>query len=478
MTRTARDVARRSLRRVARDQAFVSLALAAELDAAGLSHRDGRLATELVYGVCRHQSRLDRALAAKTKRGLGKVNTSMLTILRVAAYQLLFLDRAPDHAAVSDAASAARRLGGARLAGFANGVLRRLAREGEPPLPPTRDARAHIEAACSLPSWISGRLERLFPDPEELLRAAVALSQPAGLAIRAGQNPGHSQGQGDNHRDTQLAALRERLAEDHPGTTVAASELCPGALVLSGLGDPERSSSFGEGLWTVQDIGAQLVSHFLALPRSSPDAPVRILDACAGVGGKSAHLCELYGEGARIDAADLSQRKLDRLAETAKRLGVAGQIAYHSLDLTSAEALSEAGLAESYDAVLIDAPCTGLGVLRRHPETKHRVIEDDIRRMAELQGQLLEALWPRVRPGGVLLYSICTFTREEGSDQIDSFLARHPELRLAPPDDTATRQLSGSAVPWRRLCPTPGILTTWPHRHGADGFFAARMIRA
>ncbi|MEM9490151.1 MAG: 16S rRNA (cytosine(967)-C(5))-methyltransferase RsmB [Myxococcota bacterium] len=488
--RDAREVARRVVRRVAADDAFASLTLAAELDAAGLDPRDRRLATELVYGVLRHLTRLDRALHAMTERGLAKVNRKVLAILRVAAYQILFLDRVPDHAAVDDAVRAARKLGGGRLAGFANGVLRRLTRDGEPPLPgrayvasgasadaaardadadagadsdaALSDARAYIEVAHSLPPWLADRLRARLGEPAELLAAAEGLSQPAGLTIRV------------NTARTTVDALSERLRADHDTIEIIRPDLGRAALLLYGLGDPERSPSFRAGLWTVQDLGAQLVSHFIdylgdrpaATGSSDGAAGLRILDACAGVGGKASHLAELYS-GAHIDAVDISERKLRRLRDTADRLGATG-IHCHTVDLTD-RAAGDGILAATYDAVLVDAPCSGLGVLRRHPETKWRVSESDIARMAELQRQLLDALCQRVAPGGILIYSVCTFTAEEGARQLAAFLDRHSDFALSAPQDESFTD--------RQLCPEPGVLTTWPHRHQADAFFAARLVR-
>lgn len=499
--RSARDVACRVLRRVIHEQAFANLTLAGELDACGLDARDRRLATELVYGVCRHLTRIDRALAAKTRHGLGKVKPAVLAILRVGAYQLLFLDRVPDHAAVSEAVAAARDLGGARLAAFANSILRRLTREGEPSLPDADDVCRYIEVAHSLPGWIAGRLASQLGDPADSLHAAKALSKPAGLAIRgnfaritghgvadqrsrqgmrsgvpteqSGRPAGYSIG-GDSQPDQPLAALRELLRGESPDAEIRASPFCPGALIVAGLGDPERSPSFRDGLWTVQDVAAQLVSRLVA----AVGEPLRILDACAGVGGKTTHLAELHGDHAVIDAADRSPNKLALLDRNARRLGVEERIACHAIDLVAAGATGAEQLGHSYDAVVLDAPCTGLGVLRRHPETKWRVGESDVSRMAAVQRELLDAVCTRVRSGGVLVYSVCTFTAEEGQDQIASFLDRHPEFSLAPPpaqgDEGGT---DSESVPWADLCPEPGIMITWPHRHGADGFFAARMVR-
>ena len=448
---SGRALAQRVLRRVAGDDAFATLALGAALASSGLDLRERRLATELVYGVLRHQLRLDRALAAMTPRGLGKLNLAVLTILRVAAYELLFLDRIPAHAAVSSAVGAVRRLGGQRLAGFANGVLRRLAREGEPALPSATDLRAHVEVACSLPRWIVDRLAGEVGEAS-LAEAAAALNEPAPLTLRV------------QRLRIDRDALLARLRAEHPEATLAASPWAPQAILAHGLGDPERSSAFAEGLFTVQDVGAQLVGHLVA-----PAPGWRILDACAGLGGKSTHLAELADDRAIIDAADLSRAKLRLGADTAARLGLTSVRTAPPMDLLllldpASDAWRAAGLADAYDAALLDAPCTGLGVLRRHPEAKLRLTSADIGRMSALQAQLLDAVASRVRPGGILVYSVCTFTHEEGPGQIEQFLARHPAFALEPPADGPAAALGAS-------------FRVWPHLHGADAFFLARLRR-
>jgi 16S rRNA (cytosine967-C5)-methyltransferase len=448
-TVSGREVARRVLRRV-EGGSYASLALGGELARAGeLAAAERRLATEIVYGVTRQRARLDRALGALAKRGIGKLQPGVRAALRAGAYQILFLDRVPDHAAVNDAVSAARKLGGPKVGGFVNGVLRSLVREGEPALPdPALKPRAYAEQACSLPGWIAARLEAAVGEGE-LAQAAEAFAKPAPLAAR-------------------VNTLRKAAPEGHDalcaeGAGVADVAICPGALAVTGLGDPDASPSFRAGLWTVQDAAAQLVAHLLA-----PEPGARILDACAGVGGKSTHLAQLTGGRAPIDAADASARKLDLARATSRRLGVAEAIRAVQVDLTA----PGDRLAEAYEAILLDAPCTGLGVMRRHPESKWRVTEAEVAKMSALQRALLDALVDRLAPGGVLVYSVCTFTAEEGPEQIAGLLRAHPELQVEVP---ATRP---GAPPWRDLLEADGSLRTFPHRHGADAFYAIRLRRA
>ena len=410
---TARELARRVLDRVDKGGAWATPTLDGELARAGLDERDRRLASELVYGVLRHRGRIDRALSAHAD--LGRSPPRVRTALRVAAYQLLFLDRVPPYAAVDDAVSAARELGGAKLAGFANAVLRKVHNQREPALP--AGGRERIEIEHSLPRWIVDELAAVVGDDELAARAAAFAQQPPLVA-----------------RVNRLRTTREALIEHLAAAGVSARPVAeaPQALVLEGLGDPARSPSFLAGLWTVQDTGAQVVGHV-----ASPVAGQSILDACAGVGGKSTHLAELAGDAASIDAADRSPTKLGLLEETARRLGLAS-IRTHACDLTD----PAAPLADSYDLIVLDAPCSGLGVLRRHPDAKWRLQPPDVPRLAGVQAQLLDAVVPRLAKGGVLVYSVCTFTRAEGPQQVAALAARSglrvvAEHRTWPPDADA-----------------------------------------
>lgn len=413
---TAREVARRVLDRVDKGAAWATLALDGELARANLDERDRRLASELVYGVLRNKTRIDRAIAAHAD--LSRTPPKVRTALRVAAYQILFLDRVPPYAAVDDAVNAAREAGGSKLAGFCNAVLRKVNTRREPPLP--ADPMERLEVEHSLPRWILDELAAVVPDREQLAAIAASFGQPAPLVART------------NLRKTTREALIEHLATQ--GVTATPVVLVAEALRLDGLGDPGRSPSFLAGQWTVQDVGAQLVSH-VAKPLAGH--PQRILDACAGVGGKTTHLAELAGEDARIDAADQSKTKLALLAETAKRLGH-GNIRTIACDLLDPAAPLEA----QYDLIVLDAPCSGLGVLRRHPDAKWRLAPDAVPRLADLQRALLDALVPRLAPGGALVYSVCTFTRMEGPAQVASVVERTDLVKVAehrtwPPDADA-----------------------------------------
>jgi len=418
---TAREIARRVLDRVDKGGAWATLALDGELARSGLDERDRRLTAELVYGVLRHRTRIDHALAAHAD--LARTHPKVRTALRVAAYQLLLLDRVPAYAAVDDAVAAARAVGGQKLSGFANAVLRNLGRRGEPALPD--DPKRRLEVQWSLPRWILDELAAAAPD--RVADLAAHFAEPPPLVARANA----------------LRTTREELIAELALAGVTATpvpELAMG-LMLEGAGDPARDAAFVAGKWTVQDAGAQRVAELAA-----PAPGMRILDACAGVGGKSTHLAELIGDRGTIDAADLSQTKLALLDENAQRLGITC-IRRQVCDLLD----PAAPLGTGYDRILLDAPCSGLGVLRRHPDAKWRLEPGAVPRLAALQAQLLDAVVPRLAPGGELVYAVCTFTHAEGPAQIAAFASRC-NLRVV------------------------AEARSWPP--AADAFYIARLARA
>jgi 16S rRNA (cytosine967-C5)-methyltransferase len=424
---TARDVARRVLARVQEEGAFANLALAGELGRADLSEKDRALATELVYGVLRRRSRLDRAIAQYASRGLAKLDSRALDAIRVGAYQVLFL-RVPAHAAVDDAVEATKRARGPKLAAFANAVLRKIADAGEPP--PPDDPVERLLALESCPRWIHDEYARLC-GPEEATALVRAQSQPAPAGVRVSAR-------------AEVEEVAERIRSERPGAEIVLSQLVQRALLVKGGGALHETQAYLEGLFTLQDPGAQLASEMLG---AAPGE--KILDACAGVGGKSTHLAELAGDRAEIDAIDSSEQKLSLAREHALRLGL-GCIRTRVLDLR--EPLPP--VLGPYDRALLDAPCTGLGTLRRHPEIKWQREANDTKELADLQADLLDNVAERVRPGGTLVYSVCTLTVDEGPAQLASFLEIHEDW-----------ELDGK----------PRI--TLPERDGADGFYIARLRR-
>jgi 16S rRNA (cytosine967-C5)-methyltransferase len=436
----ARAVAARVLERVESDAAFADLALDAELERRPLSARDVALATELVYGVLRWQRYLDWILAPHSRRRLSSLDSRVRVLLRLTAYQLAFLERVPAFAAVNDAVTLARSRPG--VAEFVNAVLRSLARRGErerePALP--ADPVEALATRCSFPTWLAARwvMRSGAGEAEALMRA---LNERPALGVRA------------NTLRLGREALVTRLKSE--GVDATPMRLAPEGVVVEGAGDPGRWRAFAEGACVVQDEGSMLVARLL-----EPAPGATVADVCAAPGTKATHLAQLMDNRGRVLALDPQPGRLSRLPPAAARLGVT--IVEVADGTVEALAPRWAG---TCDGVLVDAPCTNLGVLRRNPEVKWRRQPEDIAAAAERQRSILAAAATLLRPGGRLVYATCSLEPEENEDVVRDLLAGQPTLALDPPADFPVP--AGS----------DGFVRCLPHRHGTDGFTAVRLRR-
>lgn len=410
------------LLRVETDDAFAAPALDAELDRhEGLDPRERRLATELVYGVLRTRAALSRRLLVHAPRGLP--DPPVTVELLIAAYQLLLLDRIPAHAAVDAAVGAVERKRGQRVAGFANAVLRRLSREER------LDHRAAtLETA---PAWLLARLERSVgrQDAEALLGASGEVGK-TWVRVREG------------------AVLPDWLARADTGT------LSPLAR-LAAPGDPDKLEGFAEGAFVVQELGAQFVALALGVR-----AGERVLDACAGRGQKTSLFVERAGSSGEVWACDVYPTKLGQLQRELARL---------KLDAARTEAVDlsagSGALPDGFDRVLVDAPCTGVGTLRRRPEIVRRLTPEDPARMGELATAILRGAATRARPGGRVVYSVCSVLEEECEGVVERVLDL---LEPAPFDAAEIVERFGAA---------DNALRITPRFEGADGYFVASFLR-
>jgi len=451
----ARRLALKVLRRVDEGGAYVNLALDEALDGEGLSWADRALATELVYGVTRWRGRLDWALGRLCDRPLEDLPVWIRNILRMGLYQLAFLERVPVWAAVAESVSLAREFGHRGTAGLVNAVLRRAASEGVPDpgeLGRPLDPAVRLAVEHSHPEWLVRRwLARLGEEKtRELLRLD---NEPARLTLRV------------NSTRTDREGLARCLAGE--GVEAFPGRLFPEALHCRTVRPVRQLRAYAEGLFSVQDEGAMAAARTVA-----PRPGWLVVDACAGVGGKSTHLAELMGGRGRVVAVDLFEHKLALLERTAQRLGLHG-IQTRRLD---ARELGSTDLAGAADAVLVDAPCSGLGVLRRRPDLRWRLKEKDFADLVRLQGELLEAAAACVKRGGVLVYATCSLEPEENEGVVEGFLARN--LEFAADEAAAAAGLSWSLSGSVHRTGSGGrYLLLWPERGGHDGFFVARMVR-
>jgi 16S rRNA (cytosine967-C5)-methyltransferase len=423
----AREVALDVLGRVAARRATLADALAAAA-AERLDERDRGFLHELVLGTLRRRGWLDHVLAGLSSRPLDRVSPGVLDALRLGAYQLLFL-RVPPHAALSESVDLARGVE-ARSAGFANAVLRRLQREGPPPEPdPVADPLAWLTSAGSLPAWLAERwCARLGAGPA-VARARALLAPP----------PTH-------------VRLNPRVADAEVQVAAAGVSLRPTAIPGAFEAEGGRLAPLAErGLLYVQDAASQLVARLAAHDG-------RVLDACAAPGGKALLMADLGASRCRVIAAESSRRRLATLVRLRARWGAANVVPL------AADALRPP-FAVAFDAVLLDAPCSGLGTLARNPDVRWRLAPGDVSTHAARQAALLESLAPLVRPGGRLVYATCSVEPEENEGVLGPFLDAHPEFEAE------------ALPPWAAPFGDGGFLRLDPVRHRGDAFFAARLRR-
>jgi 16S rRNA (cytosine967-C5)-methyltransferase len=436
-------VAARVLERVLSEGAFADLALEAELDRRRLEPRDAALATELVYGTLRWQRYLDWLLAPHSRRPLETLDPRVLAVLRLTAYQLVFLDRVPAYAAVHDAVALAGRGAGAGAAGFVNAVLRSFTRRSEGEPRPPDDPIEALAVRGSFPTWLAARWVGRWgaSDAEALMRA---MNERPPLTLRT------------NTRRTTRQALAERLAAEHGVRTRPTAWAPEGLVVLDPGGPPSAWRPFVEGQCVVQDEASMLVARLL-----DPAPGETVADVCAAPGTKTTHLAQLMDDRGRVLAFDPQPARLALVREAAARLGLG---IVRTLE-GPVEVLAPRFPA-ACDAVLVDAPCSNLGVLRRNPEVKWRRQPGDLPAAAERQHVILTAAAGMVRPGGRLVYATCSLEPEENEEVVGRFLAAHPEFGPAPP----------TAFPLP--LDADGWLRCRPDRHGTDGFAAVRLRRS
>jgi len=435
--RTALEV----LVRVARERAYADVLLGHRI--IGFAAPDRRLITQIVLGTIAWQERLDYELERVSSRALDTLAPEILAILRMALYQLRILTRIPPHAAVDTAVTLARECAGDGLARFVNAVLRNALRNPVDRPVRDRDELGYLAVVHSHPRWLVAKFIEWFGsrDTEAML---AANNQAAPNVLRLNLARGEA---------GELVARLER-----EGFEIASRGRFPETVVL-GSAPLFDAHAFRDGICFPQAEASQLVARMLA-----PARDALVVDCAAAPGGKAAHLAELIGPGGRIVALDFS------LAGLKKARGLATRLGHRNVLVARADTAGALPLRpQSFGYVILDAPCTGTGTMREHPEIRWRLRPGDFARMAVLQTRMLDQAAALTRPQGVIVYSVCSLAPQEGEGVVEDFLARHPQFELDK--QTALRErLEG-------LIDINGYLRTRPDRDGLDGFFAARMIR-
>ncbi len=433
MASPARMAALRALERCRRGGAWSSDALSSAIENMVEDRRDAALVSSLGMGVLRNTALLDFYIGQYSSVPLRKIEPKVLDILRISAFQILFMDRVPNSAAVSEAVEICNQSGLKRASGFVNAVLRRVSEKSSAlPEIPGKGTAAYLSVKYSHPEWLVDELiSGLGMEETEAFLGACNAEPPVFAAVNTLK-----------HAPEELSALGEK----HPFLT--------GCIELKG-GNVRDLPELKNGSLYIQDPAARI-----AVMAAAPEAGMSVLDACAAPGGKSfAAALEMRGKG-RILSCDIHGKKLGRIRDGAERLGID---IIEAREMDAREPSPE--LQNAFDVVLADAPCSGWGVIRRKPEIRYKEREE-ISALPALQGDILNGVSGCVKSGGVLLYSTCTVRKEENERVAEAFLRAHGDF--APEDFLLPGALSSEG----------GMLTLWPQRHGTDGFFICKMRKA
>ena len=429
----SRKAALTVLERCRRGGAWSDAVLGSVMDGEGLKERDRALCAAICYGVLQNTLLLDHVIAECSSAPLRKIEPKVLDLLRITAFQLIFMDRIPAAAAVDSAVRLSRELGYHRASGFVNAVARRIS-EGAYTIPQGSDAES-VSVRRSHPLWLTERMLALLGG-EETEAFFRCNNSPVPITLQTNTLR--------TDTETLLSALAARgvEAERHP--------FVPDCILMTS-GNVGALPEFRNGDFYVQDAAAKL-----SVLAAAPQRGWRILDACAAPGGKSFAAAIVSG-GAEITACDLHENKLGRIRDGAQRLGIA------EIELRAADARTPIPeYMERFDLVIADVPCSGLGVIRKKPDIRSKD-PAALAALPEIQSEILRNLSAYVRPGGTLLYSTCTVLPEENAGVCERFLRESADYAMEDFRLPGGLQSDG------------GMLQLWPQRHGTDGFFIAKM---
>ncbi len=437
----AREAALRTLVACQRQGAWSDGHLKKEIRSGGLDRRDAALATRLCFGVLQNQLLLDWHLSRYSNIKLEKLDVPVLCNLRLALYQLLLMDRVPDSAAVNEAVKLTKKYSrNPRASGMVNAILRSFLRERDTlPQPQGGDWAETMSIRYSHPRWLVKLFcEQLGQEGTEQLLCADNEQPPTTAQV--------------NRLRAAADQVLESLAEQ--GVTARSHPWVPDCLELSGTGDLERLEAYQQGWFYIQDAAAKL-----SVMAAAPAPGQSVLDCCAAPGGKTFAAASLMNGEGRLVSCDIHPHKLKLIEAGCRRLGIFNVTA----ELQNGTQFRPEW-ENIFDTVITDVPCSGLGIIRKKPDIRYKDPEPLIG-LPRVQAAILNNCCRYVKPCGVLLYSTCTLLRRENEDIVTEFLETHPEFAL----EAFTLPEIGEA---------PGMLTLWPHIHGTDGFFMAKLRKS
>ncbi|VDG97450.1 Ribosomal RNA small subunit methyltransferase B [Lysinibacillus sphaericus] len=437
MQGNVRDAALSILLEVSRNQAYSNLLLTRTMKTYAIREQDKPLLTNLTYGTLQYRLTLDYYLAPFIK---GKLDDWVRELLRMSLYQIIYLTKIPPHAAVNEAVEIAKVRGHKGTTGLVNGVLRSVLRQGVRSLDEVTDGITRLSLETSHPEWLIRRWIDQY-----------GLEVTSEMA-RANNEPPTNTARVNIAQTTVEKALHQLKSE---GAKVELGKVVPEAIYCHS-GNVAKTYTYTKGWLTVQDESSMLPVYALDVHPG-----MKVLDMCAAPGGKTTQIAEHLEDTGEVHAHDLHEHKLELIEENAERLGL------KSIWTSSGDSreLNYTYAPNTFDRILVDAPCSGLGVIRRKPEIKYNKTEADLESLTKIQAELLETAWTLVKPGGKIVYSTCTIDKTENDGVVLQFLERHPEaLKLVP----EFFEEAGLATP-------NGMLQVLPQHFGSDGFFAATL---
>jgi len=449
MNLSARRIALEVLYKIQVHNAYSRIALDSALSSHELSKEDRALVTELVYGVLRRLNTLDWVVGTYSfKRKIEEFSPYVRNILRMGAYQLMYLDRIPAYAAINECVEMSKEFEHSGVVSVVNGILRAVSENVKEIVypEPQKNLSYYLSIKYSHPQWLITRWLSRFGE-KETIQICETNNQAPPLSIRTNT----------------LKITREELIRllGQEELKVEASSVAPQGLKIRDFVSLTRLESFNNGLFTVQGESSQLISHILA-----PNPGETVLDTCAAPGGKTTHLAELMGNTGSVIALDIHKSRLEMIKENCLRLGVTNV----KVELTDATKISSI-YPQKADRCLVDAPCSSLGIIQSQPEVRwNRDYRETLVKMPQLQSAILNEVSLCLKPKGVLVYSVCSLEPEEGEKVIERFLKERPLFRL----ESVKPYLPESK---EELVDENGFLKIYPHIHHMDGMFACRMVR-
>ncbi|WP_026689952.1 16S rRNA (cytosine(967)-C(5))-methyltransferase RsmB [Alteribacter aurantiacus] len=441
-----REAALDVLLKVEKNQAYSHLLLNDTIKRNKISPKDIGLFTEIVYGTIQHKKTLDFYISPFVKKPLDKLDQWVKILLELTVYQTAYLDRIPERAAFYEAVQIAKKRGHKGISGMVNGVLRSMQREGLPDVNEIEDPIKKLAVKTSHPEWLVERWIRQYGEKkcEEICEANLLHPKQSARV---------------NQTKATLDEVLSLLQEE--GVTAVPSEVIPEALIVTN-GVLSRTRVFKEGFVAIQDESSMIVAHALGAKEGE-----HVLDACAAPGGKSTHIAETMNNTGVIRSLDIHKQKVALIEEQAGRLDLTN-IQAEKLDARRAHEKFEK---ESFDRILVDAPCSGLGVIKRKPDMKWTKSEDDVKRLSEIQLAILNSVWSLLKPGGTLVYSTCTIDREENDHVVATFLENEPNAQIDP---QLPNRLPKRVKP---LLNEKGLVQVFPSDFDTDGFFITAVTK-